>query len=112
MAVRARVVFSIALRLVTICDLSGEGSNTGDLAGTMAIGEEPEMADAAKPLGQHMLEEAANELINGERHGLEPLMPVLLIVLVSECHASFISTDQTAVGDGDAMGIAVFGITP
>jgi len=37
--------------------------------GASAVGQEAEVADAGKAPRQHMLEEAAQELFGGKRHG-------------------------------------------
>jgi len=38
------------------------------VGGTIAIGEQAIVADAVEPLGQHVHQEAADELVRGERH--------------------------------------------
>ena len=53
-----------------------------------------------------MDEEAADELVGRERHLFVPIAPIEPVVLVFEGDAIAVERDQTAVGDGDAMGVA------
>ena len=53
-----------------------------------------------------MDEEAAGELIRGERHRLVACTAIGAIVLVPEGDAFLVERDQPAVGDGDAVGVA------
>ena len=62
------------------------------------------MADAVEAAGHGMLQEAANELVRGERHDLGPA--VLAIVFPGEADLTVIEPHQAAVGDGDAVGVA------
>jgi hypothetical protein len=78
----------------------------GDVLRAPAIGEEPVMADAVKPLWEHMQEETPDELMRGERHDLVSLRALDAVVLVFEGDAIGAGRDQAAVGDGDAMGVA------
>jgi hypothetical protein len=64
------------------------------------------MAEAVEAVGQDVDEEAADELVSGERHDLVSLVPLGPIVLVLEGDALVVERDQPAVGDGDAVGIA------
>jgi len=64
------------------------------------------VADAVKALGQHVHQEPPDELVRGERHRLPPAGPVGAVVLPAERDAVAIGRDQTAIGDGDAVGIA------
>ena len=41
-------------------------SRLGDIVGTVAVGEQPVVADAVKALGQHVGEEPADELARPE----------------------------------------------
>jgi len=69
-----------------------------------AIGEETIVADAVETVGQAVQQEAADELAHVERHQLGRVaMP---IVALAEGHGRRIGADQTAVGDGDAVGVA------
>ena len=50
-------------------------SRTGNIGGAVAVGEKAVMADAVKAFRQDMHEEAADELMRGQRHGLVPVRP-------------------------------------
>jgi hypothetical protein len=50
--------------------------------------------------------ESADELVRVERHRLPPVGPVDAVVLPAERDAVVVGRDQTAIGDGDAVGIA------
>ena len=62
------------------------------------------MADAHEAFGQHMEEEAAQELGGVERHDAQ--LAAVGIVLPSEGDALAIEAKQAVIGDGDAMGVA------
>ena len=64
------------------------------------------MTDATKPAWQHVQQEAADELVDGEPHDARPLPAVMPVVLVAEGDAGFVEGEQPAVGDGDAVGVA------
>ena len=53
-----------------------------------------------------MEQEAAYELIRGERHGLLSVAFLRPVVLPLEGDALFVHRDQPAVGDGNPMGVA------
>ena len=59
-----------------------------------------------KPCGQHVHQEAADELVGIERHHLVALGTFDAVVLPLEGDAVVIDRDQAAVGDGDAVGVA------
>ena len=69
-----------------------------------AIGEQAEVADADEAPGQHVEEEAAQELGCVESH--DALLSSVGIVLVAEGDVFTVEVEQAVVGDGDAMGIA------
>src|SRR5208337_2565481 len=75
-----------------------------ELAGAASIGEEAEVADAPKALGQDVQEEPAHELVGVERHRLRLVAGA--IVFPSEVDATVLAIEETAVGDCDAMRIA------
>ena len=77
-----------------------------DVGGAVAIGEQPVVADAMEALRQDVHQEAADELVRGERHRLVAGGAVGAIILVSEGDAVVVAGDQSAVGDGDAVGVA------
>ncbi len=56
--------------------------------------------------GQDVDEEAADELVDGERHHLGPLASVGAVVFPLEGHARVVERDEPAVGDGDAVRVA------
>jgi len=61
------------------------------------------MTDAAEAVGQHMQQEAAQELMSREGHDLGFVM--MPVVLPAEADpAVIIKTDQAMIGDGDAVG--------
>ena len=68
------------------------------------VGEQPEMADAHEAFGQHMEEEAAQELGGIESH--DALLAAMGIVLPAKADALSVEGQQAVIGNGDAMGIA------
>src|SRR5207245_1422154 len=62
------------------------------------------VADAMEAVGQDVEQEAADELVGVEGHRLSLVM--VAIVLPEEADAAVGESDEAAVGDGDAMGIA------
>ena len=68
------------------------------------VGEEAEVADAHETARQQVQQEAAQELVDRQAHdtllvGMGGISPAEADVALPEC-------DQSAVGDGDAMGVA------
>lgn len=70
----------------------------------MAVGEPPVAADALEAGGQHVQQEAADELVGRERHG--PVSGFMPVVLPAELHDVSVEAQQPVVRDGDAMGAA------
>jgi len=64
------------------------------------------MADAMEPFGQDMKQETADEFVGRQRHGLVAAWPFDPVVLVFEGDAARVGSNQSAVGDGDAVGVA------
>ncbi len=62
--------------------------------------------DAMQTLRQDMHEEATDELVRGEPHRFVTIATFAPIILPSERDAGLVGRDQTAVGDGDAVGVA------
>jgi hypothetical protein len=62
------------------------------------------VADAAEAGGQHMQQEAADELVGSERHRLA--LVAAAVVLPAEADAAVLAREQAAVGDGDPMRVA------
>src|SRR5437667_3465636 len=78
-----------------------------DVLGARGAGEETVVADAVEASWQDVDEEAADELARGERHDLVAGAAGGSIVLVFEGDALLVERDQPAVGDGDAVGVAI-----
>ena len=81
-------------------------AGTCDVGGARAFGEQAVVADAVQAFWQHVDEEAADELVGGERHGLVSIVSLDPVILPLEGDASLVEGDQTAVGDGHAVGVA------
>lgn len=64
------------------------------------------MPDAVEAARQDMEQEAADELIDRERHDLLSVADVAVEVLVAEGAASLVEGDPAAVRDGDPVGVA------
>jgi hypothetical protein len=71
--------------------------------GAGAVGEEAVVADADEALGQHVEQEAADELGKGEGQSSRPTAAV---VLEAEGDGGARDVQQTGVRDGDAVGVA------
>ena len=71
---------------------------------TPAIGEKSEVADADQALRQNVDQEAAQELICGDRHDL--LLAAVRIVFPAKGDSIILERHQSMVGDGDAVSIA------
>ena len=70
----------------------------------MGVGQEPEVTDPAKAIRQHMQKEAANEFAGIERHHLG--FVARAVVLPAEANTAVVTIEKSAVGDGNAMGVA------
>ena len=70
------------------------------------IGHEPVVADTMEASRQDVHQEAADELVGGERHHLEPIAPFGPIVFPLEAHTRCVECDQPSVGNGDTVGVA------
>jgi len=66
-----------------------------------AVCEKAEVADADQALGQNVDQEAAQELICGDRH--DPLLAAVRIVFPEERDPIILERNQSMVGDGDAV---------
>ena len=64
------------------------------------------MADAVEAARQYVEEEAADELVGRERHGLEPVAAFDPIVLPLEGDALVVERDEPGIRDRDAVGVA------
>ena len=70
----------------------------------MSIGEQPVMTDPIEAVRQRVLQEAADEL--GRRQGHHLGLAVMAIILPTEADLGVVERGESAVGDGDAMGVA------
>lgn len=71
---------------------------------TPAVCEKAEVTDADQALGQNMDQEAAQELICGDRHDL--LLAAVRIVFPAKRDSIILERHQSMVGDGDAVRVA------
>ena len=77
----------------------------GEFGLAVAVGQKAVMADVLKPFRGNMQEEAANELVGGQGHGL--FRRPVLVVLPEEGNAAIAeTTGQAVVGDRHAMSVA------
>src|SRR5580700_122132 len=76
-----------------------------DVVGTIGAGEEPIVADAVEALGKDVHQEAPDELVWLKPHGFPAALAVDAIVLPAKRDAAVVGCDETAVRDGDAMGV-------
>src|ERR1700757_370603 len=74
--------------------------------GAIAAGEQAIVAYAVEALGQDVDEEAADELVNVERHRGVAARSLDPVVLDLEGDPPPVERDQAAVGDGDTVGVA------
>ena len=81
-------------------------SRPRDVLDTLAAGEQAVVADAMEATWQNVDQEAADELVGGERHELLSFATFGAIVLPLEGDAIAVERDQPAVGDGNAVGVA------
>ena len=85
---------------------SQEFTRPCDRLGAVWAGEQAVVADAVEAFGQHVNEKAADELANVERHRRISAGAFDPVVLDLERNAPLVDCDQTAVRDGDAVGVA------
>ncbi len=64
------------------------------------------MTDTVGSCGQDMDKESADEFAGGEGHGFMAVSLPISIVLPVEGDALLVEGDKSAIGDGDAVGIA------
>ena len=89
----------------TFAALGGEQcARQGQALFAEAVGQQAVVADAHEASGQHVEEEAAQELAGVERH--DALLAAVGIIPPAEVDALAVEGDQAVVGDGDAMGVA------
>ena len=70
---------------------------------TRRTGEQAVVTNAVEPARQDVKQEAADELVDAERHDLLAVRAVAAIVLVAEGDAGLVEGEQPAVRDGDAV---------
>ena len=102
--VQARVVvlWRIARRRGRIDQFSG----ARDIGLAGGAGEQPVVTDAVEALGQDVEQEAPDELVGREGHRTKPRPSVAAVVLVAKGDATLVESEQAAVRDGDAVGVA------
>ena len=71
--------------------------------GGLPVGEESEVADAHEARWQQVEQEAAQELLDRQRH--EPLLVAMGGISPAEGHVVLGERDQPTVGDSHAMGV-------
>jgi hypothetical protein len=80
-------------------------TRAGNVARAGALGEQAVVANAVQAFGQHVDEEAADELVCSERHTLVSIAALDALVLPLEGDALSVEGDQATVGDGNAVGV-------
>ena len=81
-------------------------ASVGNVCGAVEAGEQPIMSDAVEAFRQHVDQEAWDELVGRQRHGLVAGRPFDPIILVLEGDALLVGGHQPAIGDRDAVGVA------
>ncbi len=76
-----------------------------DVLGAVGVGKEPVVADAVEAFGQHVDEEAADELVRVKPHRLPAIRAVDAIIFPAERNRAVVGCNEAAVRDGDAMGV-------
>jgi len=71
----------------------------------MAVGQESVVADTLKAGWQSVLQEAANEVLSGNRHDFVRLLAVT-VVFPLKANLTGLHLQQAAIGDGHAMSVA------
>jgi hypothetical protein len=71
--------------------------------GTMEGTPQPIVPDFVEPLGQHMLQKAADELQRWQGHGLPSMV---LGILIAEADLAILHGENTAIGQRDPVDIA------
>lgn len=70
------------------------------------VGDQTVVADAVEPRREHMKQEAADELLGGQCHGLVPVRRFGPVVFPSEGDSALVQCDKTTVRDGDPVSVA------
>ena len=85
-------------------EVAQEFKTDGQQTGASSVGEEAEVTDAYEATWQHMQKEAAQELVDGQRHRLLPV--AMCGIAPSEGDVAMVERDESVVGDGDAVGVS------
>src|SRR3954466_2857834 len=87
-----------------------QAPDPGDVGGPLVAGEQAVVADAVEAVGQDVQQEAADELVRRERHGLDPRAALRAVpgavVLPAERDTAIVEGDEAAVRDRDPMRVA------
>jgi len=73
------------------------------LSAQRAFGEQAVVADAVQAFWQHVDEEAADELVCGERHALVSIAALDPVILPLEGDAPLVAAIKRLLGDGKAV---------
>ena len=72
--------------------------------GTVAVGEQAEVANAHETLGQNMEQKTAQELLGVKSHAAR--LVAMGVISPTEGDLAFVHGQKPGVGDGDAVGVA------
>ena len=93
-----RALGGIAIIMICIWRLSAEQfPDCGDIGGTVAIAEEPIVANTVLAFRQDMDQEPADKLSRLQRHGGVPSGTFDTVILDAEGDATLVHTDQAAI---------------
>jgi len=70
------------------------------------VGQQSVVSDAVQSGGQHVQQEAADELAGGRGHGLVAGAALGPVIPSPEGHAAVVEADQAPIGDGDPVRVA------
>src|SRR3546814_8291765 len=106
-AARAQRSFGLVGRIV-----GRRGGDVEQTAGAFEMilapgaGEQARVADAVESARQGVEQEAANELVSGQRHDLLAVGAALAIIFISEGDPGLIEAEEAAVRYRNAVGVA------
>src|SRR5215467_8793720 len=103
MATRASPKCGLRLRRSLLCHRREKIATKRKQFAPSAIGHPAKVANAWKPFGEDVLQEATQEFFAGQRHGA--LFVVVGVVFPAEEHLGFVDRDNAVVGDGYAVGV-------
>ena len=84
-------------------ELSSRLKQSGQQPGSLAVGEEAEVADADEAWWEQVQQEAAQELVDRQAH--DALLVAVRGVAPAEADLAVGESDQPAVGDADAVSV-------